>query len=90
MDLEQRALLPLVGRTRELDALLGAFDRASDGREPQLVTLVGAPGIGKSRLVAEFSRGLEAIWSMLSAADKFIVEQAPWNGVSVPGRDGYG
>ena len=24
MDLEQRALLPLVGRTRELDALLGA------------------------------------------------------------------
>ena len=26
----------------------------------------------------EFSRGLEAIWTMLSAADKFIVEQAPW------------
>jgi len=26
----------------------------------------------------EFSRGLEAIWSLLSAADKFIVDQAPW------------
>ena len=26
----------------------------------------------------EFSRGLEAIWVMLSAVDKFIVEQAPW------------
>ncbi len=26
----------------------------------------------------EFSKGLEAIWGMLSAADKFIVEQAPW------------
>jgi methionyl-tRNA synthetase len=26
----------------------------------------------------EFSKGLEAIWAMLSAADKFIVEQAPW------------
>ncbi|HKD08282.1 MAG TPA: methionine--tRNA ligase [Bryobacteraceae bacterium] len=26
----------------------------------------------------EFSKGLEAIWQMLSAADKFIVEQAPW------------
>jgi methionyl-tRNA synthetase len=26
----------------------------------------------------EFSRGLEAVWAMLSAADKFIVEQAPW------------
>ena len=26
----------------------------------------------------EFSRALEAVWTMLSAADKFIVEQAPW------------
>ncbi len=26
----------------------------------------------------EFSRGLEAIWTLLSAVDKFIVEQAPW------------
>ncbi len=61
MDLEQRALLPLVGRTRELDALLGAFDRASEAREPQLVTLVGAPGIGKSRLVAELFQRIEAL-----------------------------
>ncbi len=27
----------------------------------------------------EFSKGLEAIWTLLSAVDKFIVEQAPWN-----------
>jgi methionyl-tRNA synthetase len=26
----------------------------------------------------EFSKGLEAIWSLLGAADKYIVEQAPW------------
>jgi methionyl-tRNA synthetase len=26
----------------------------------------------------EFSKGLEAIWSMLSAVDRFIVEKAPW------------
>jgi methionyl-tRNA synthetase len=26
----------------------------------------------------EFSRGLEAIWTLLSAVDKFIVEQSPW------------
>jgi class 3 adenylate cyclase len=37
MDLEQRALLPLVGRVRELEAVLGAFDRARGEREPQLV-----------------------------------------------------
>ena len=26
----------------------------------------------------EFSRGLEAIWGLLSAVDRFIVQQAPW------------
>ncbi|HLI86528.1 MAG TPA: methionine--tRNA ligase [Bryobacteraceae bacterium] len=26
----------------------------------------------------EFSRALEAVWSLISAVDKFIVEQAPW------------
>jgi len=26
----------------------------------------------------EFSRGLEAIWTLIAAADKFIVDQAPW------------
>jgi methionyl-tRNA synthetase len=26
----------------------------------------------------EFSKGLEAVWHLLSAADKYIVEQAPW------------
>jgi class 3 adenylate cyclase/tetratricopeptide (TPR) repeat protein len=44
---------PLVGRRDELDLLRRALDRARHEREPQLVTLVGVPGIGKSRLVAE-------------------------------------
>jgi class 3 adenylate cyclase len=52
-DVEQRTLLPLVGRRRELDTMLAGLDRARREREPQLVTLVGVPGIGKSRLVAE-------------------------------------
>jgi class 3 adenylate cyclase len=60
MDLEQRAVLPLVGRTRELETLVGAFERARRDREPQLVTLVGVPGIGKSRLVAELFAHLDA------------------------------
>jgi len=66
MDLEQRTLLPLVGRRRELDVVVGAFDRARESLEPQLVTLVGVPGIGKSRLVAElFQRASdipELVW----------------------------
>jgi class 3 adenylate cyclase len=52
-DVEQRSLVPLVGRARELATLVAALARARREREPQLVTLVGVPGIGKSRLVAE-------------------------------------
>ena len=43
----------LVGREREVDLLRGALERVRAQREPQLVTLVGVPGIGKSRLVFE-------------------------------------
>jgi methionyl-tRNA synthetase len=35
----------------------------------------------------EFSRGLEAIWTMLSAVDKFIVEQAPWKLAKAEGTE---
>jgi class 3 adenylate cyclase/tetratricopeptide (TPR) repeat protein len=58
MDVE-RAALPLVGRTRELGVIVDAFERARSEREPQLVTLVGVPGIGKSRLVGAFFSHLE-------------------------------
>ncbi len=33
----------------------------------------------------EFSKGLEALWALLAAADKYIVEQAPWS--KPDGRD---
>src|SRR5690349_10603060 len=59
MDLEQRVVTPLVGRERELGVVFDAFDRAARAREPQLVTLVGVPGIGKSRLVAELFQRIE-------------------------------
>jgi methionyl-tRNA synthetase len=32
----------------------------------------------------EFSRGLEAIWGLLSAVDRFIVQQAPWKQAKDP------
>ena len=47
---------PLVGRERELDLLESVFARVREERSPQLVTLVGVPGIGKSRLVFELLR----------------------------------
>ncbi|HEX6723863.1 MAG TPA: AAA family ATPase [Gaiella sp.] len=49
---------PLVGREHERALLLGAFARARVDRSPQLVTLVGVPGIGKSRLVAELGESV--------------------------------
>jgi class 3 adenylate cyclase/tetratricopeptide (TPR) repeat protein len=53
VDVVQEGRTPLVGRQSELDLLADALARARQEREPQLVTLVGVPGIGKSRLVLE-------------------------------------
>ena len=49
-----------VGRERELALLRDAWARAVDGKSCELLTIVGEPGVGKSRLVAEFVAGLEA------------------------------
>jgi class 3 adenylate cyclase/tetratricopeptide (TPR) repeat protein len=49
----------LIGRLRERDLLLDAFERVRREASPQLVTLVGVPGIGKSRLVAELYAEIE-------------------------------
>ena len=48
-----------VGRTHELALISDTFDRAVSRRSPQLLTLVGEPGVGKSRLVGEFSRHID-------------------------------
>jgi class 3 adenylate cyclase len=42
-----------VGRERELGSLVEAWERAVSGGRCELVTVVGEPGVGKSRLVAE-------------------------------------
>ena len=51
---------PLVGRERELDALLAAFREAVSGSECRLATVFGTPGMGKSRLVRELVRSVGA------------------------------
>jgi class 3 adenylate cyclase/tetratricopeptide (TPR) repeat protein len=45
---------PMVGRERELGALDHAYRRAVEERACHLFTVLGAAGVGKSRLVAEF------------------------------------
>jgi class 3 adenylate cyclase/tetratricopeptide (TPR) repeat protein len=55
VDLTRTHDSPFVGRAAELDMLTAAFDRAVANRAVQLVTIVGEPGLGKSRLVGELS-----------------------------------
>ena len=47
----------LVGRALELNMLSEAFERAVSDRRCHLFTVMGAPGVGKSRLVAELAGG---------------------------------
>ncbi|MGZ4398359.1 MAG: AAA family ATPase, partial [Gaiellaceae bacterium] len=66
LDLEQSARTALVGRDREVGFLTEALERCRRELEPQLITLAGVPGIGKSRLVSELfqlvDRDEELIW----------------------------
>jgi class 3 adenylate cyclase/tetratricopeptide (TPR) repeat protein len=57
---------PLIGRERELAQLRQAFERAVEEKTTYLFTLLGAAGIGKSRLVAEFVTTLSDSATVLS------------------------
>jgi class 3 adenylate cyclase/tetratricopeptide (TPR) repeat protein len=59
-DIEERLRTPLVGRERERALLADALVRTRSEQSVQLVTLVGVPGIGKSRLVAELMQIADA------------------------------
>ncbi|HEY7260156.1 MAG TPA: adenylate/guanylate cyclase domain-containing protein [Trebonia sp.] len=58
------ANLPIIGRAREIAALSAEFRRSAARSECRLVTLLGEAGVGKSRLIDEFVRGI---------ADKAVV-----------------
>jgi class 3 adenylate cyclase/energy-coupling factor transporter ATP-binding protein EcfA2 len=47
---------PMVGRDRELDAVVGLLEEAVETARPRLVVVFGPAGIGKSRLLQEFVR----------------------------------
>jgi DNA-binding SARP family transcriptional activator len=69
---------PFVGRERELAALYERFAWAASEGLPQLVTILGVPGIGKSRLVSELEQAAAA-----------AAQPAKWRqGRSLPYGDG--
>jgi class 3 adenylate cyclase len=57
---ERRFDSPLVGRKQELRALGEAWERVRNAPGCELVTIIGAAGVGKSRLVAEVVSGADA------------------------------
>jgi class 3 adenylate cyclase len=66
VDVPPWARTALVGRDRELSVLRDALGRVRAERAPQLVTLVGVPGIGKSRLVFELWQVTEVDAQLIS------------------------
>jgi len=56
----RRAATSIVGRATELRRLRDAFEQAAHDRSCQLFTILGAAGVGKSRLTAEFLDDLDA------------------------------
>jgi class 3 adenylate cyclase/tetratricopeptide (TPR) repeat protein len=59
LDPHERGRVPLVGRQQEVQLVREAFARSRRERSVQLVTLIGVPGIGKSRLVYELQAAVE-------------------------------
>ena len=66
VDVELDSLTELVGREDEIALLSSALARMRREREPQLVTLVGVPGIGKSRLVTELLTQVDALPDLIT------------------------
>lgn len=58
---------PLFGRDEELGLLSGIWLKVVREARPHLVTVLGDPGLGKSRLIAEFER------RVLSASDATVL-----------------
>ena len=56
---------PVVGRARQLAQLKQAFDASAADRSCQLFTVLGPPGVGKSRLVHELVSTIEDVATVL-------------------------
>ncbi len=63
-DTSRLAATPFVGREEELAVLENSLSRAVRDQRAQLVTIFGEPGMGKTRLVTEFTAGLDRMTTL--------------------------
>ena len=59
--LGRERLAPLIDREAELAYLTSMFDKAAGSSSPAVALIVGEPGIGKSRLVAELFAQIDVV-----------------------------
>jgi adenylate cyclase len=84
---------PLIGRDAELEQMLGVFDRMRAGGG-QVLSLIGEPGAGKSRLQREFFARLEEDGRLAGVAVRrascSALGQQTYGAVAALLRDAYG
>ena len=62
-----------IGRQLELELMHATYARVQAEKRPHLITLLGVPGIGKSRLVREFIAREQGKVKSASAIDKLVL-----------------
>src|SRR5262245_28563777 len=72
-----RGLTPLVGRQAEIDVFSKLVEQAASGKG-QILAMVGEPGLGKSRLVHEFTRQQLPGWLVLDGASVSYGKATPY------------
>src|SRR5215470_5347208 len=73
-----RGLTPLVGRRTEIEVFSKLVEEAASGKG-QILAMVGEPGLGKSRLVHEFTRHqLRPGWLVLEGASVSYGKATPY------------
>jgi class 3 adenylate cyclase/tetratricopeptide (TPR) repeat protein len=70
-----RSTIPFVDRRRELALLADTSERVRERSRAHLVTLLGEPGIGKTRVVEEFLDGVDGDATVLSGRPSQFEEQ---------------
>lgn len=73
-----RSAIPFVDRRREVALLQETFARARDRERAHLVTLLGEPGIGKSRVIEEFLHGVEGATVLTGRSSAFEEDVTFW------------